>query len=148
MTVAETVGAAGLELGTSGWRTITQEQIDGFAAATGDEQWIHVDRVRAAAGPFGQTIAHGYLLLSLLPSLAAEVLELADRRLVVNYGVDRIRFTAPVPAGSRVRLRARLVSADPRGEGVLLRLGVELELEGSERPALAGETLSLAYGGV
>jgi acyl dehydratase len=145
MTVAETLGASERDLGTSSWETITQEQVDRFADTTGDHQWIHVDPERAAAGPFGRTIAHGHLVLSLLPRLMNDVLELSDRRLAINYGVDRIRFTAPVPVGSRVRLHATLVAAEPRGDGVLLRTRVELELEGSTKPALVGEVLSLAY---
>ena len=143
--VVDLPGAAGRELGPSAWVSLDQAQVDAFAAATGDDQWIHVDPVRAAAGPFGRTVAHGYLTLALLPPLLGEILELADRRLAINYGIERIRFTAPVPVGSRVRLRATLAEVQPRGDGLLLRLAVVLELEGSEQPALVGETLSLVF---
>ena len=143
--VVDLPGAAGRELGPSAWVSLDQAQVDAFAAATGDDQWIHVDPVRAAAGPFGRTVAHGYLTLALLPRLLGEILELADRRLAINYGIERIRFTAPVPVGSRVRLRATLAEVQPRGDGLLLRLAVVLELEGSEQPALVGETLSLVF---
>lgn len=144
LTVAELERADELDLGASSWLTVDQSRIDAFAEATGDRQWIHVDPERAAAGPFGATVAHGYLTLSLLPILFEELLEVSDRRLGLNYGVDRIRFTAPVRAGSRIRLRARLRSSERRSAGVLARVGVELELEGSEKPALVGEILVLS----
>jgi acyl dehydratase len=134
------------ELGTSSWVTIEQRQIDLFAEATGDHQWIHVDPVAAAQGPFGTTIAHGYLTMSLLPVLLSEVMTVSDAHLGVNYGVERLRFTAPVPSGSRVRLHARLIGTERRPNGALLRIGVEIEIEGQEKPALVGEVLFLAYG--
>ena len=92
------------ELGTSGWHTIEQRHIDLFAEATGDHQWIHVDHDMAAQGPFGKTIAHGYLSLSMLPMLLSEVINVEGARMGINYGIDRVRFTAPVPSGSDVRL--------------------------------------------
>jgi len=133
------------ELGTSSWVPIEQRQIDLFAEATGDHQWIHVDPEAAAAGPFGQTIAHGYLTLSLLPVLLSEVMTVTDARMGVNYGVEHVRFTSPVPSGSRVRLHAKLVGADRRSHGVLYRVGIEIEIENQEKPALVGEILFLAY---
>ena len=133
------------ELGVSGWHRIEQRQIDLFAEATGDDQWIHVDPERAAAGPFGTTIAHGYLTLSLLPRLMREVITVEGARMGINYGVDRIRFTSPVPSGSEVRVRARLLSGERRGEGVLYRVGVQVEIRDAERPACVGEVLALVY---
>jgi acyl dehydratase len=132
-------------LGTSSWVPVDQRQIDLFAEATGDYQWIHVDPEAAAQGPFGQTIAHGYLTLSLLPVLLSEVISVTDARMGVNYGVERVRFTSPVPSGSRVRLHAKLLGSERRSNGVLLRLGVEVEIDGGDKPALVGEVLSLAY---
>jgi acyl dehydratase len=129
------------DLGTSSWVRIEQRAIDLFAEATGDHQWIHVDPEAAAHGPFGTTIAHGYLTLSLLPALLSEVLRVTDSRMGVNYGIERIRFTAPVPSGSEVRLRARLRTAERRGEGVLYHVGVEIEIRGGEKPALVGEVV-------
>jgi acyl dehydratase len=144
LTVAELERSGGQELGTSGWRRIEQRHVDLFAEATGDDQWIHVDRERAAQGPFRGTIAHGYLTLSLLPALLREILTIPDASLGINYGIDRVRFTAPVPVGSEVRLHARLVSSERRGAGVLYRLGVEVEIDGGEKPALVGEVVYLA----
>ena len=127
----------------SPWTAVEQEQIDRFADATGDHQWIHVDAERAKDGPFGTTIAHGYLLLSLIPRLLFQILTFPDAGMVVNYGLDKLRFLKPVPAGSRVRLtRGRLVSAKPRGEGYLVRLRASLEIEGSSR-ALVSDVLLL-----
>ena len=145
LAVAELLGATGRELGPGSWHEVTQAEIDAFASATGDDQWIHVDPARAADGPFGGTVAHGYLLLSLLPLLLREVLEYSDRRLAVNYGVDRIRFTTAVRAGARVRLHATIAEASERSGGVLVRFGVELEVEGVEKPALVGDVLSLVF---
>ena len=145
LTVAELLDANGLDLGASDWRSIRQEDVNQFAVLTGDDQWIHVDALRASAGPFGRPVAHGYLLLSLLPLLMRELFELTDKRLSINYGIDRIRFTAPVTVGSRVRLHATVAEAHSRGDGVLVRTAVELELEGSEKPALVGEVLSLVF---
>jgi acyl dehydratase len=143
MTIDELEQTGERDLGTSSWVRIEQRAIDLFAEATGDHQWIHVDPEAAARGPFGTTIAHGYLSLSLLPALLSEVLRVTDARMGVNYGIERIRFTAPVPSGSEVRLKARLLSAEPRGEGVLFHVGVEVEIRDAERPALVGEVLYL-----
>jgi acyl dehydratase len=144
LTLAELARAAGLDLGTSAWCVVDQQQVDRFAAATGDRQWIHVDPLRAAGGPFGGTVAHGYLTLSLIPGLLGELMTVADGTSLVNYGVEKIRFPAPVPTGSRLRLRATLLAADRRDSGLLCRFGVTVELEGSTKPALAGEILFLA----
>jgi acyl dehydratase len=143
--MAELEQADARELGTSSWVPIEQRQIDLFAEATGDHQWIHVDPEAAAQGPFGQTVAHGYLTLSLLPALLSEVFSVSDARMGVNYGVERVRFTSPVPSGSRVRLHAKLQGSERRPAGVLFRIGVEMEIEGGEKPALVGEVLYLAY---
>jgi acyl dehydratase len=145
MTIAELERAGKRELGTSSWVRIDQRHIDLFAEATGDHQWIHVDPEAAAQGPFGTTIAHGYLTLSLLPALLSEVLRVTDARMGVNYGVERARFTAPVRSGTRVRLNAKLAGTERRRDGVLFRVGVEIEMEGAEKPALVGEVLYLAY---
>jgi acyl dehydratase len=145
LTLAELEEAGEQELGTSQWVTIEQRAIDQFAEATGDHQWIHVDPEKAAAGPFGQTVAHGYLSLSLIPALLEEVLRVKDARMGVNYGIEKVRFTAPVPSGSDVRLRARLRSTERRGEGVLFHLGVTIEIRGEEKPALVGEVVYLTF---
>jgi acyl dehydratase len=145
LTLAELEAAEELELGTSGWETIEQSQIDLFAEATHDHQWIHVDPEMAAQGPFGTTVAHGYLSLSMLPYFVSQVLNVADVRMGINYGTEKIRFTAPVPVGSQVRLKATLRGSERRGEGVLYRLGVEIEIKGSEKPALVGEVLYLVF---
>ncbi len=133
------------ELGTSEWHTIEQRHIDLFAEATGDHQWIHVDPDAAAQGPFGTTIAHGYLSLSMLPMLLSEVISVEGARMGINYGIDRVRFTAPVPSGSDVRLHAKLLSGEPRGEGVLYKVRVQIEIKGAEKPALVGEILYLVF---
>src|ERR671933_150860 len=128
--IDELLGLVGVELGASDWHAIDQERVDLFADATGDHQWIHVDPERAAAGPFGGTIAHGYLTLSLLPRLLSQLLRIADALMGVNYGSDRIRFTCPVPVGSRVRLHAQLLHSEPKADGRLNRIGVRMEIEG------------------
>jgi acyl dehydratase len=147
LTIAELEQSAGRDLGTSSWHTVEQEKINLFAAATGDHQWIHVDPERAAQGPFGGTVAHGYLTLSLLPMLMSEVVSVTDAQMGVNYGTEKIRFTAPVPSGSRVRLHAKLLRAERRGPGVVYHVGVEIEVENQEKPALVGEVVYLAAGG-
>jgi acyl dehydratase len=144
LTIAELEEAAGRDLGTSSWHQVDQEQVNLFAEATGDRQWIHVDPQAAAVGPFGGTIAHGYLTLALVPVLISEVLEISDSSLGVNYGIERIRFTAPVRVGSRLRLRAVLEGSERRSIGVLYRVGVTVEVEGQEKPALLGEVVYAA----
>jgi acyl dehydratase len=145
LTLAELEGAEERDLGTSDWETITQEQVNGFAEATKDHQWIHVDPDLAKQGPFGTTVAHGYLSLALLPYFMSQVLNVTDARMGINYGTEKVRFTAPVPVGSEVRLKARLLSSERRGEGVLYRVGVEIEIRGAEKPALVGEVVYLVF---
>ena len=145
LTVEELEGTGERELGTSAWHPVEQRSIDLFAEATGDHQWIHVDPEAATQGPFGGTIAHGYLSLSMLPMLMSEVMSVEGARMGVNYGIERVRFTAPVPTGSEVRLHAKLLSGERRGEGVLYRVGVQIEIRGSEKPALVGEVLYLVF---
>jgi len=133
-------------LGESGWLVVDQDRVNGFADVTEDHQWIHVDPERAAQGPFGTTIAHGYLTLSLIPRLLEELLVVTDQVRGTNYGVDRARFTSPVPVGSRVRLSGRLVEVRTRPDGGLqYKVGAELQVEGQERPALVAEIIYLAY---
>ena len=142
-TLADCVGR---ELGVSSWVTVGQDRIDAFAACTGDRQWIHVDPERAAReSPFGATVAHGLLTLSLLPAMNAEIgLVPAGVPHVLNYGSDRVRFLAPVVAGARVRARTVLVSAVERGAGrTLLTARSTVEVEGGDTPALVADTLAL-----
>jgi acyl dehydratase len=145
LTLQELEQAGERELGATEWVTVDQRSIDLFAEATGDHQWIHVDPERAADGPFGQTVAHGYLSLSLIPALLEQLLQVSDARMGVNYGIEKVRFTAPVPSGSDVRLHAKLHSSERRGEGVLFRLGVTIEIRDAEKPALVGEVLYLTF---
>jgi acyl dehydratase len=145
LTLAELEAAGELDLGVSDWETIDQRRIDLFAEATHDRQWIHVDPEMAAQGPFGTTVAHGYLTLSMLPYFVAQVLAIEDVRMGINYGTEKLRFTSPVPVGSQVRLKARLLGSERRGEGVLYRLGVEIEIRGAEKPALVGEVVYLVF---
>jgi acyl dehydratase len=146
LTLAELEQSAGRELGASSWHTLTQEQINDFANATGDHQWIHVDPGRAAEGPFGTTVAHGYLTLSMLPMMLSEIVSISDAAMGVNYGTEKVRFTNPVPVGSRVRLHATLVRAERRGPSVIWHVGVQVEIEGKEKPALVGEVVYMAAG--
>ena len=138
----------GQELGPSEWLTVTQEMIDKFADATGDHQWIHVDVERAKKEmPGGKTIAHGYLTLSLLPQLAPTLMKIEKRRRGLNYGSNRVRFTAPVPAGARVRLRQKLVKIEPvEDNGFRITSEMTMEVEGNARPAMVAETLGIVYG--
>nr|WP_313311952.1 MaoC family dehydratase [Dietzia maris] len=133
----------GRHVGYSDWMEITQERIDAFAEATGDHQWIHVDPARAAEGPYGRTIAHGYLTLSLLPVLGAEVMEIRGFAMMINYGVDKVRFPAPVPVGSRIRAGIELTSLERKSSGVQLNSLVTVEVEGSDRPAVVAETVRM-----
>ena len=132
-------------LGTSEWVLVSQERIDQFALATGDAQWIHVDPVRAATGPFGTTVAHGYLTLSLLPQLLASAFEVADARMGINYGLDRLRFPAPVPAGSRLRGHFKLASYEVLPGGAQLALDVTMELDSATKPACVALALMRLY---
>jgi len=136
----------GKPLGTSYWVTIDQTMIDKFAEATGDHQWIHVDVDRAKREmPGGKTIAHGFLTLSLLAGLSHQLYEIRNRSRGINYGSNRVRFTAPVPVDSRVRLSQTLKNVEDIEGGVRLTFESTMEIEGSSRPALVAETLSLAY---
>lgn len=146
MTMDELATAEDVDLGVSNWLEVTQEMVDTFADATGDHQWIHVDRERAAQGPFGTTIAHGFMTMSLLPVLLPDLLVVSDATMGVNYGSDRVRLTAPVPVGSRIRVRATLVETEPRAGGVLAHLDVTIEIEDSDRPAMVGRVLLLRLG--
>lgn len=135
----------GSEVGVSDWIVVDQQRIDLFAQATGDNQWIHTDADRAQAGPFGGTIAHGFLTLSLLPAMADTAFAIDDLRMGVNYGLNRVRFVNPVPAGSRVRGHFKLISYEPLEGGAQLTIEVSMELEGAEKPACVAQSVSRRY---
>jgi acyl dehydratase len=135
----------GQEIGVSDWILVDQKRIDQFAEATGDHQWIHVDPVKAAQGPFGTTIAHGFLTLSLMPELFATAFAIDDVRMGVNYGLNKVRFTAPVPSGSRVRGHFVLHGYHTIEGGAQMAVTVKVELEGSAKPACVAEALSRRY---
>jgi acyl dehydratase len=137
--------AVGTTVGSSDWMTVEQGQIDGFADATHDHQWIHVDLDRAAEGPFGTPIAHGFLTLSLLPALIGQVYKVDGVKMGVNYGLNKVRFTSPVPVGSKVRGTVELVEVGDVSGGVQLVNKVTVEIEGSDRPALVAEWLTRQY---
>jgi acyl dehydratase len=133
----------GTSLGVGEWFMIDQARIDAFAAATADDQWLHTDPVRAADGPYGRTIAHGFLVLSLLPALASSVLEITGFTAVVNYGLNRVRFPAPAPVDSRVRDRIKLDAAEAAASGVLLTLTHTVEVQDQDRPACVAQQIRL-----
>ncbi|MFF7850123.1 MaoC family dehydratase [Streptomyces cinereoruber] len=135
----------GEQLGHSDWLEVDQKRIDLFAEATGDHQWIHVDPERAAAGPFGTTIAHGYLTLSLLPVFVPQVLAVEGVRMGINYGTEKVRFPAPVPVGSRLRATAVLAKVEEVSGGVQVTAAVTVEREGSEKPVCVAESVSRYY---
>jgi acyl dehydratase len=136
----------GQEVGVSPWFEVTQERIDLFAKAIDDPQWIHVDPERARHSPFGTTIAHGFLTLSLLTKFIESTFSFADRRMGVNYGLNRVRFTAPLPSGSRVRARFKLLKYEKiDGNGVQVTWDVTVEREGSDKPVLIAEWLGRSY---
>ncbi len=139
------LAAVGTELGVSDWLVVDQVRIDTFAEATGDHQWIHTDPVRALSGPFGATIAHGYLTLSLIPVLAETTWQVAGVAMGVNYGTNKVRFVTPVKVGSRVRGRFVVDAADPVPGGLQLTVTVTVEIEGVDKPALVAQTLSRVY---
>jgi acyl dehydratase len=141
--VDELAGWVGRHLGYSDWLLVDQARIDLFADATGDHQWIHVDPERAAAGPFGATVAHGYLTLSLIPSLVSQIYKVEGVPLRINYGSDKVRFPAPVRAGSRIRAGAELLRLDRGASGVRSTVRVTVEIEGEPKPACVAETLGL-----
>jgi acyl dehydratase len=132
---------AGEELGVSPWHEITQQEIDAFAQLTGDHQWIHVDAARAASSPFGSTIAHGLLTLSLGPRFSQQIYEIVNIDFGLNYGYGRVRFPAPLPVGSRVRMRARLESVEDVPGGVQITIGQAFERDGLEKPVCVAEIL-------
>ena len=145
-TLAELPPRVGQEVAVSDWITVTQDQVQLFADATGDQQWIHVDVERARAGPFGAPIAHGFLTLALLPRFFQMCIRASQVRMSVNYGLNKVRFPAPVPVGSRVRGRIKLVACDPlEGGGVQITWGVTVEREGSDKPVCVAETLTRWY---
>ncbi len=142
-TPRELLAAVGKPLGASDWLEIRQDRIDGFADATGDHQWIHVDPERAKSGPFGKTIAHGYLTLSLVNCFLPQIVEVRGISMGVNYGCEKVRFPAPVPVGSRIRGVGQLVAAEEvKGGAVQATIRVTVEVEGSERPACVVDTIS------
>ncbi|MCX4961844.1 MaoC family dehydratase [Streptomyces virginiae] len=135
----------GEPLGPSAWLEVDQKRIDLFADATGDHQWIHVDPERAAGGPFGSTIAHGYLTLSLLPSLVPQIMRVEGMRMGLNYGTNKVRFPAPVPVGSRLRATAVITEVTEAGGGVQVTATVTVEREGGEKPVCVAESVSRYY---
>ena len=144
--VAAVQAAVGRELGPTGWMTVEQSRIDRFADATDDHQWIHVDAHRAAQGPFGACVAHGYLTLALANKFLPELVSYAKLRMGVNYGCDKVRFPAPVKVGARIRGRGAVVAAEPvKDGGVQVTLRVTVEIEGSERPGCVVDTISRLY---
>jgi acyl dehydratase len=147
-TMAEVSALVGTELGSSDWHEVTQEHVNLFADATGDHQWIHVDVERATAeSPFGGPIAHGYLTLSLLASLSAQVLVITDTVMAVNYGLNKVRFPSPVPVGSKVRLTATLQSVEEVAGGLQLVLSAVIEREGGDKPVCIAEPVFRYYRG-
>jgi acyl dehydratase len=145
-TIRDLESRVGQEVGVSPWVEITQERIDTFANAIGDFQWIHVDPERAKNSPFGKTIAHGFLTLSLLSNLSEQTFSFSDRRMGINYGLNRVRFTSPVPVGSRVRARFTLAKFEKiEGNGVQVTWNTVVEIEGAAKPALVAEWLGRHY---
>lgn len=143
--LSDLAALVGQELALSDWLLIEQSRIDQFAAATGDHQWIHVDPVRAAAGPFGTTVAHGFLTLSLLPLLAESTFEIDDVKMGLNYGLNRVRFPHPVRVGSRLRARLKLLKYEPIEGGAQLTIEVTMELEGASKPACVAESVTRRF---
>ena len=145
-TLAELAACVGQEVAVSDWLTVTQAQVNLFAEATGDHQWIHVNPEKAAAGPFGAPIAHGFLTLSLIPKFFESSLDIVGSRMGVNYGLNKVRFTAPVPVGSRLRAHMLLLASEPiDNQGVQMTWKVTVELEGSDKPVCIAESLVRRY---
>jgi acyl dehydratase len=144
-TLEELQAMVGQPLGTSDWISVDQPRIDRFADATSDHQWIHVDAERAAQGPFGTPIAHGFLTLSLLPAFFESAFEVGNSRMGVNYGLNRVRFTSPVPVGSRLRAKFKLLAYEPIDGGAQLTVEAVIEREGAEKPACVLESLTRRY---
>ena len=145
-TIADLTACVGQEVAVSDWLTITQQQVNLFADATGDHQWIHVDPEKAAKGPFGGPIAHGFLTLSLIPKFFESSFDIICSRMGVNYGLNKVRFTSPVPVGSRLRARMKLLATQPiDNDGVQMTWGVTVEREGSDKPVCVAESLVRRY---
>ncbi|HWS04594.1 MAG TPA: MaoC family dehydratase [Burkholderiaceae bacterium] len=145
-TLKELAACTGQDVATSDWITITQEQVNQFAEATGDHQWIHVDVEKAKKGPFGGPIAHGFLTLSLLPRFFESSIEVVESAMGVNYGLNKVRFIAPVPVGSRLRARMKLLSAEPiDNSGYQMAWEITVEREGAAKPVCIAESLSRRY---
>jgi acyl dehydratase len=142
----ELLNAVGEQLGSSEWLEIDQQQVNLFADATGDHQWIHVDEAKAKAGPFGGTIAHGYLTLSLLPVLLQQIYRVEGAQMVVNYGLNKVRFPAPAPVGSRLRATAMLTEAKAVDGGVQAEVTTTIEIDGNDKPACVAATVARIYG--
>jgi acyl dehydratase len=143
--IRELESRVGQEIAVSPWVAIAQDRIDLFAKATEDFQWIHVDPERAKASPFGGTIAHGFLTLSMLPKLTESTFEFSDRKMGVNYGLNKVRFTAPVPAGAKIRGRFTLAKFEKLEGGVQTTWSVTVEREGGDKPVMVAETISRHY---
>ncbi|MEU3143678.1 MULTISPECIES: MaoC family dehydratase [unclassified Streptomyces] len=143
--VDELKAAVGEQLGYTDWLEVDQKRVDLFAEATGDHQWIHVDPERAASGPFGTTIAHGYLTLSLLPLFGPQLLSVEGVKMGVNYGTNKVRFPAPVPVGSRVRATAKVTAVDEVGGGVQVTTAFTVEREGGDKPVCVAESVARYY---
>ncbi|HEY8048511.1 MAG TPA: MaoC family dehydratase [Ramlibacter sp.] len=144
--LSDLAALVGEEVAVSDWLTVTQEQVNLFAQATGDHQWIHIDVERAKKGPFGAPIAHGFLTLSLLPKLLESSIDVRETRMGVNYGLNKVRFTAPVPVGSRLRARTKLLAADAiENGGFQFTWNVTIEREGGDKPACVAESISRRY---
>ena len=144
--VASVTAAVGADLGHTEWTTMTQQRIDRFADATDDHQWIHVDAVRAAQGPFGACVAHGYLTLGLANKFLPELVRYEHLKMGVNYGCEKVRFPAPVKAGARIRGRGEVVAAEPvKGDGVQVTVRISVEIEGSDKPGCVVDTISRLY---
>ena len=139
--------AEGQELGTSDWHEVTQKDIDAFADATGDHQWIHVDPERARDTPFGGTIAHGYYTLSLAPKFSEEIIKFEGFAFGVNYGLNKVRFPAPLPVGGKVRMSAKLAGVEPIQGGAQITLALTFEHQGGDKPVCVAETLARLYEG-
>jgi acyl dehydratase len=145
-TLSDVAACVGQEVATSEWTTITQQQIQQFADATGDQQWIHVDVERAKAGPFGAPIAHGFLTLSLIPKFFESAIAITETRMGVNYGLNKVRFISPVPVGSRLRAKLKLLTCDPIEQGgVQMAWEVTIEREGSAKPVCVAESIARRY---
>jgi acyl dehydratase len=145
-TLADVAACVGQNVATSAWTTVTQQQIQQFADATGDQQWIHVDVERAKAGPFGAPIAHGFLTLSLIPTFFETTIAITETRMGVNYGLNKVRFIAPVPVGSRLRGHLKLLSCEPIDQGGMqMAWEVTIEREGASKPVCIAESIGRRY---